>query len=105
MCSGDVVGWNWEGDTNILNLDHVTFYVGNGLLASHAASALDVSANTWYQSGTPGCVRHLVHILDGPTIISQPQSLAINAGSNAGFSVAATGTSNLTYRSEEHTSE
>ena len=98
MCSGDVVGWNWEGDTNIENLDHVTFYVGNGLLASHAASALDVSANTWYQSGTPGCVRHLIHILDGPTIISQPQSLAINAGSVAGFSVSATGTTNLTYQ-------
>ncbi|EEF61577.1 NBR1-Ig-like domain-containing protein [Pedosphaera parvula] len=50
MMPGDVVGWNWEGDTNIANLDHVTFYVGNGMLASHAASALDVSANTWYQS-------------------------------------------------------
>ena len=50
------------------------------------------------QSGTPGCVRHLIHVLDGPTITSQPQSIAINAGSNAAFSVAATGTGPLTYQ-------
>ena len=68
MLPGDVVGWNWSGDTNIANLDHVTFYVGNGLLASHAASALDVSANTWYQSSESKAVRHLVHIFDAPTL-------------------------------------
>lgn len=68
MSPGDVIGWNWEGDTNIANLDHVTLYVGNGLLAAHANSHLDVSATTWYQSSTPGCVRHLVHIFDSPTL-------------------------------------
>lgn len=68
MSPGDIVGWNWSGDTNIANLNHVTFYLGNGLLASHSASCLDVSANTWYQSSQPGCVRHLIHILDAPTI-------------------------------------
>jgi hypothetical protein len=70
MLPGDVVGWNWEGDTNIANLDHVTFYLGNGLLASHAASALDVSANTWYQSSESHAVRHLVHIFDAPTMVA-----------------------------------
>jgi hypothetical protein len=70
MSPGDVIGWNWEGDTNIANLDHVTLYVGNGLLAAHANSHLDVSASTYYQSGTPGCVRHLVHIFDAPTLAS-----------------------------------
>jgi len=61
MSPGDVVGWNWEGDTNILDLDHVTFYLGNGLLASHSGSALEVSASTngWYNG-----VRHLIHIFD-----------------------------------------
>lgn len=68
MEPGDVVGWNWEGDTNIADLDHVTLYLGNGLLASHAQSALDVSANTFFQSGEPHYVRHLVHIFDSPTI-------------------------------------
>lgn len=68
MSPGDVVGWNWSGDTNIANLDHVTLYVGNGLLASHSATCLDVSANSWYQSSEPNYVRHLVHIFDAPTI-------------------------------------
>jgi len=68
MSPGDVVGWNWEGDTNLANLDHVTLYMGNGLLASHAISALDVSANTFFQSSEPNYVRHLIHIFDVPTI-------------------------------------
>jgi hypothetical protein len=70
MEPGDVVGWNWEGDTNITDLDHVTFYLGNGLLASHANSALDVSADTWYT--TSKSVRHLVHIFDAPTLSMLP---------------------------------
>jgi hypothetical protein len=98
MCPGDVIGWNWEGDTNIENLDHVTLYVGNGLLASHAASCLDVSADTWYQGSSPGCVRHLIHIIAGPAIISQPQSLTLNSGSDAAFSVTATGSGAVAYQ-------
>jgi len=73
MSPGDVVGWNWEGDTNIEDLDHVTLYVGNGLLASHAVSALDVSADTFFQDGAPDYVRHLIHIFDAPTILQSPQ--------------------------------
>jgi len=68
MSPGDVVGWNWEGDTNMANLDHVTLYMGNGLLASHARSALEVSADTFFQSSEPNYVRHLIHIFDVPTI-------------------------------------
>ncbi|HTB82829.1 MAG TPA: NBR1-Ig-like domain-containing protein [Candidatus Sulfotelmatobacter sp.] len=71
MEPGDVVGWNWEGDTNIADLDHVTIYLGNGLLGSHSSSALDVSANTWYQGSESLAVRHLVHILDAPTMFSR----------------------------------
>ena len=65
MEPGDVVGWNWGGDTNIANLDHVTLYLGNELLASHSASALDVSSvnGLWYNG-----VQHLIHIFDAPTI-------------------------------------
>ena len=67
MEPGDVVGWNWEGNTNIGVLDHVTIYMGKGMLASHSASALDVSAtNTAWYNG----VQHLVHIFDSPTIAS-----------------------------------
>jgi hypothetical protein len=65
MQPGDVIGWNWAGDTNIANLDHVTLYLGNGLTASHAASCLDVSATTWYSG-----VHHYIHILDAPTLVA-----------------------------------
>jgi cell wall-associated NlpC family hydrolase len=70
LSPGDLVGWNWPGDTNIAELDHVTIYLGNGLLASHSSSCLDVSANAWYQGSEPNYVRHLIHIFDAPTIAS-----------------------------------
>jgi hypothetical protein len=84
MSPGDVVAWNWEGDTNIADLDHVTIYLGNGLLASHSASCLDVSANTWYQGSEPGYVRHLLHILDAPTLGSfvAGNNLVLSWGTN-----------------------
>jgi hypothetical protein len=65
MLPGDLVGWNWENETNITLLDHITFYLGNGLLASHSASDLGVSATTWYNG-----VHHYIHILDSPAIIA-----------------------------------
>ena len=69
MEPGDVVAWNWGGDTNIANLNHVTLYLGNGLLAAHSSSRLDVSADTFYQSSETNYVRHLVHIFDVPTLV------------------------------------
>jgi cell wall-associated NlpC family hydrolase len=68
MSPGDLIGWNWEGDTDIQDLDHVTLYLGNGLLASHAASCLDTSATQWYQSSESHWVSHFVHIFDAPTV-------------------------------------
>ena len=70
LSPGDVIGWNWAGNTNIANIDHVTVYLGNGLLAAHSASHLDVSATTYYQQSSPGCVCHLIHIFDAPTLIA-----------------------------------
>ncbi len=64
LSPGDLIGWNWEGDPSIEDIDHVTLYVGNGLVASHAVSALDVSATTFFQSGEPDWVWHLIHIFD-----------------------------------------
>ena len=67
MSPGDVIGWNWEGNTstNTSDIDHVTFYLGNGLLASHANSCLDASATSWYPSNA---VHHYIHIYDAPTL-------------------------------------
>ena len=39
LLPGDVVGWEWGNDTT---LDHDTLYVGNGQLAAHSNSTLDV---------------------------------------------------------------
>lgn len=64
---GDVIGWNWEGDTNVDDLDHVTLYEGNNLTASHAISAEDVGP-TYFQSASSTWVWHLIHILDYPTL-------------------------------------
>jgi hypothetical protein len=65
MEPGDVIGWNWEGDTSISNLDHVTLYLGNSLIASHAISALDVGP-LYFQTSIS--VWHLIHIYDAPTL-------------------------------------
>ncbi len=88
LSPGDLVAWNWgtnnQADTNIADLDHVTLYLGNGLLASHSSSALEVSADTWYQSSEPHYTRHLIHILDVPTIATSMagNNLVLNWGTN-----------------------
>ena len=64
---GDLIAWNWEGDTNIADLDHATLYLGNGILASHSASCLDV-APTFFQDSLPDWRWHLIHIFDAPTL-------------------------------------
>jgi hypothetical protein len=61
---GDVIGWNWESNKDIADIDHVTLYMGNGLVSCHAASALDVDPSYF---GT-NWVWHLIHILDYPTL-------------------------------------
>ncbi len=67
MEPGDVMGWNWEGNTSISNLDHVTLYLGNSLIAAHATSELDVGPNHYLGGST---VMHLIHIFDVPTLNS-----------------------------------
>ncbi len=67
LSPGDLIAWNWEGDTNIADLDHATLYLGNGLLASHSASCLDVSP-AFFEDALPDWRWHLIHIFDAPTI-------------------------------------
>ncbi len=90
LSPGDLIGWNWEGDSNIQNLDHVVLYAGNGLVAAHAASCLDVSATTWYQSSEPNWRWHLIHIFDAPTIAASKvgNKLILSWGTNwTGYSL------------------
>ncbi len=83
LSPGDLIAWNWEGDTNIANLDHATLYLGNGLLASHSESCLDV-APSFFQSSLPNWRWHLIHILDAPTIASSTvgNKLVLSWGTN-----------------------
>jgi hypothetical protein len=67
MAPGDVIAWNWKGNTNTTLIDHVTLYLGNGLIAAHAASHLGVGF-PYYLASEPGCAYHLIHILDSPTL-------------------------------------
>jgi hypothetical protein len=84
MSPEDLIGWNWEGDDDIADLDHVTLYLGNGLTASHAVSALDVSATTFFQDGEPDWRWHLIHIFDAPTITAARvgNNLVLSWGTN-----------------------
>jgi hypothetical protein len=84
LSPGDVIGWNWEGNTNTSSIDHVTLYLGNGLLASHAEQALDVSATTYFQSGEPNWVWHLIHIYDAPPLFVTPSgsNIILSWGTN-----------------------
>jgi hypothetical protein len=84
MLPGDVIGWNWEGSTDTADIDHVTLYLGNGLTASHAISALDVSASTYFQSSETNWVYHLIHIYDAPTLGSSTvgTNLVLSWGTN-----------------------
>jgi hypothetical protein len=84
LSPGDLIGWNWEGDTNIADLDHVCVYVGNGVVAAHSASCLDVPAATWYQDGEPDYVEHFIHIFDAPTLNATPagNKLILSWGTN-----------------------
>jgi cell wall-associated NlpC family hydrolase len=96
LSPGDLIGWNWEGDTNIEDLDHVTLYLGNGVLASHAESALDVSATTFFQDGAPDWVWHLIHIFDSAVSLQSPQ---INSHGVFSFTVVGPAGSSCTIQS------
>ena len=80
---GDVIGWDWTSDGSI---DHVTIYLGNGQIASHANSHLDVP-DTFYNSSNPDLTAYPVHIKSPATrYVSVSGNLAfgsVTAGSSA----------------------
>ncbi len=96
LSPGDVIGWNWESDTNLADLDHDTIYLGNSVLAAHSSSHLDVSATNYYQSSEPGWEWHLIHILDQKDTI--PPTVAISSPTNGqtftSSTLAVSGTAN-----------
>ena len=96
LSPGDVIGWNWEGNTNMGNLDHDTIYLGNGLLAAHSSSHLDVSATNYYQSSESKWEWHLIHVLNKADTI--PPTVAVSSPTNGqsftSSSIALSGTAN-----------
>lgn len=83
LSPGDIIAWNWEGDTNIADLDHATLYLGHGLLASHSSSCLDV-APSFFQDSLPDWRWHLIHILDAPALTATKigSNLTLSWGTN-----------------------
>jgi hypothetical protein len=84
LLPGDVIGWDWTSNNSI---DHVTIYIGNGQIASHAASHLDVP-DTYYNSSNPSLTAYPTHIKDAAATryISLSGNLAfgnVTAGSSA----------------------
>ena len=96
LSPGDVIGWDWAGNTNMASLDHDTPYVGNGLIAAHSASHLDVSATTYYQGSYPGLTWHLIHILNKADTILLTVSISspTNGQTFTGSTIAVSGTAN-----------
>ena len=98
LSPGDVIGWDWSGTTNIGSLDHDTLYLGNGLIAAHSTSHLDISATTYYQGSYPGLAWHLIHILNKADTI--PPTVAISSLTNgqifASPTIAVSGTASDT---------
>ena len=96
LSPGDVIGWNWEGNTNLANLDHDTLYLGNGLIAAHSSSHLDVSATTYYQGSESHWVWHLIHILNKADTIAP--TIAVSSPTNGqtfiSSTIALSGTAN-----------
>jgi hypothetical protein len=80
LSPGDVIGWNWSGNTNMGNVDHDTVYLGNGLIAAHSSCHLDISATTYYQGSYPSLAWHLIHILNKADTI--PPTVAISSLTN-----------------------
>jgi hypothetical protein len=80
LSPGDVIGWNWSGNTNMGSVDHDTVYLGNGLIAAHSSCHLDVSATTYYQGSYPSLAWHLIHILNKTDTI--PPTVAISSLTN-----------------------
>ena len=79
---GDVIGWDWTSDGSI---DHVTIYLGNGQIASHANSHLDVP-DTFYNSSSPNLTSY-------PTHITSPATRYITLSGNLAFGNVTAGSS------------
>ena len=64
LLPGDVIGWEWSPSDG--TIDHVTMYLGNGQIASHAYSYLDVP-DTYYNNSNPNLISYPVHITSPAT--------------------------------------
>jgi hypothetical protein len=80
LAPGDVIGWNWSGDTNMSSVDHDTVYLGNGVIAAHSSCHLDISAPAYYKISYPNLAWHLIHILNKADTI--PPTVAISSLTN-----------------------
>ncbi len=76
LLPGNVIGWDWTSDGSI---DYVTMYLGNGQIASHALSHLDVP-DTFYDSSNPGLTSYPTHIIDATATPEPLHACVLGAG-------------------------
>lgn len=74
--AGDVIAYDWTGNGSI---DHIVLYMGNGLIAAHATSHLNVAYN-WAASSNPNEKLTYVHLTMPDAIVPEPAALASVAG-------------------------
>lgn len=78
LSPGDVIAYNWSGNSSLKAIDHVALYLGNGNIAAHSASRLNVAWD-FYSSTESGLVAHFLHIVAGnsnqPSVPASPVPL------------------------------
>ena len=72
LTAGDVIAYDWNGNGSI---DHIVFYMGNGLISAHATSHLNIAYN-WAASSNPSEILTYVHLTVPNAIVPEPTTLA-----------------------------
>lgn len=72
LVAGDVIAYDWNGNGII---DHIVFYMGNGLISAHATSHLNIAYN-WAAGSNPNEILTYVHITVPNAPTPEPTTLA-----------------------------
>ncbi len=89
------LSYQWQKDGQDIAMANTSSYVISGVTAADAGD-YQVSVDNAAGGETSAVATLAVNV--GPTLTTQPESLTVNAGASATFSVSASGTGPLTYQ-------